>query len=117
MDNRGGKKKKQKVKVVRFGTAHTYDKLCFNMLENWSNVFGKDDFYNYSETEESQNIVLYLKNICISELLGTNMELLQPSTRKHGGVRMFIMVMGKYTLKHHVVHKIYPVLYLSEAPL
>lgn len=68
---------------------------------------------NCQITEESQNIVLYLKNICISELLGTNMELLQPSTRKHGGVRMFIMVMGMYTLKHQAV----PVLHLSEALL
>lgn len=53
------------------------------MLENWPNNFGKDGCYNHSEIEESQNIVLYLKNICISELLGTNTELLQPSTRKH----------------------------------
>lgn len=85
------------------------------MLENWSNNFGKDSCYNHSEIEEYQNIVLYLKTIWISELLGTNMELLQSSTRKHGEV--IIMVMGMYTLKHQVVHKIYPVLYLSEAPL
>lgn len=86
------------------------------MMENWSNNSGKDGCYNHSDTEESQNIVLYLKNICISELLGTNMELLQSRTRKHGGVIMFIMVMGMCTLKHQVVLKIYPVLYLSETP-
>lgn len=82
------------------------------MLENWSNNFGKDGCYNHSETEESQNIVLYLKNICISELLGTNIDLLQPSTRKHGGIRMFVMVMGMYTLKHQLYTK-YALYYTS----